>query len=113
MHAGQPIYEDLDNRNGQILAITNPGYNNNPNTSKLIHIHTSIEYTLHPCKLNLTHKQHNILMVSYLFFLVNGHNDNSVGIAEQDFMSHTYQEIGQFAHTFHLTYTAMHAHVYT
>ena len=42
-----------------------------------------------------------------LFFLVNGHNDNSAGIAEQDFTSHTYQEIGQFAYTFNLTYTAM------
>ena len=37
-----------------------------------------------------------------LFFLVNGHNDNSVGIAEQDFTSHTYQEIGQFAYTFNI-----------
>ena len=90
---GQPIYEDLDNRNGQI-AITNPGYNNNLNTSKHTHnTHINSEHVVTV----LTHTSHKNMVMIVCCFLVNGHDSDLIRTAEQDFTSHTYQEIGKFA----------------
>ena len=85
MHAGQPVYEDLDIRNGG----TSFDYNSNlayKNTSRPL----VILYTL-------TYSEHMPLYAQCIkivfLYIVNGSGDLAMK-AEQDFTSHNYQEIG-------------------